>query len=163
MELHSTQRPYSAGRDGLFGLIKSTPPEMKYENSLIMAEGDMLMLRQVTLVLHGVQLKKRSVGGEEKKYWPAVARAGGKRISLSEIIIGPNRNDEDSRDQLKEFLAAHGYKGRGRRVPRDQRLCNRALERFAVVMVNTATAWCFFLGDRHFTNRQGTVPAACLS
>ena len=66
--------------------------------------------RQVTLVPHGVQLKKRSVGGEEKKYWPAVARAGGKRISLSEIIIGPNRNDEDSRDQLKEFLAAHGYK-----------------------------------------------------
>jgi predicted SnoaL-like aldol condensation-catalyzing enzyme len=24
--------------------MKSTPPEMKYENSLIMAEGDMLML-----------------------------------------------------------------------------------------------------------------------
>jgi predicted SnoaL-like aldol condensation-catalyzing enzyme len=32
------------GRDGLFGLVKSAPPEMKYENSLIMAEGDMLML-----------------------------------------------------------------------------------------------------------------------
>ena len=32
------------GRDGLFGLIKSVPPEMKYENSLIMADGDMLML-----------------------------------------------------------------------------------------------------------------------
>jgi hypothetical protein len=70
---HSAHIPQ--GRDGLFGLIKSTPPEMKYENSLIMAEGDMLMLRQVTLVPHGVQLKKRSVGGEEKKYWPAVARA----------------------------------------------------------------------------------------
>jgi predicted SnoaL-like aldol condensation-catalyzing enzyme len=32
------------GRDGLFALVKSAPPEMKYENSLIMAEGDMLML-----------------------------------------------------------------------------------------------------------------------
>ena len=32
------------GRNGLFGLTKSAPPEMKYENSLIMAEGDMLML-----------------------------------------------------------------------------------------------------------------------
>jgi predicted SnoaL-like aldol condensation-catalyzing enzyme len=32
------------GREGLFNLIKSVPPEMKYENSLIMAEGDMLML-----------------------------------------------------------------------------------------------------------------------
>ena len=39
---HSAHIP--AGRDGLFSLIKSTPPEMKYENSLIMAEGDMLML-----------------------------------------------------------------------------------------------------------------------
>ena len=32
------------GRDGLFALVKSAPPEMKYENSLILAEGDMLML-----------------------------------------------------------------------------------------------------------------------
>jgi predicted SnoaL-like aldol condensation-catalyzing enzyme len=32
------------GRDGLFALIKNAPPEMKYENSLIMAEADMLML-----------------------------------------------------------------------------------------------------------------------
>jgi len=32
------------GRDGLFSLVKNAPPEMKYENSLIMAEGDMLML-----------------------------------------------------------------------------------------------------------------------
>ena len=32
------------GRDGLFALVKSAPQEMKYENSLIMAEGDMLML-----------------------------------------------------------------------------------------------------------------------
>src|ERR1700747_3855946 len=39
---HSAHIP--PGRDGLFGLIKSTPPESKYENSLIMAEGDMLML-----------------------------------------------------------------------------------------------------------------------
>ena len=39
---HSAHIP--PGRDGLFGLVKSTPPELKYENSLIMAEGDMLML-----------------------------------------------------------------------------------------------------------------------
>jgi predicted SnoaL-like aldol condensation-catalyzing enzyme len=39
---HSAHIP--PGRDGLFSLIKSTPPEMRYENSLIMAEGDMLML-----------------------------------------------------------------------------------------------------------------------
>ena len=39
---HSAHIP--PGRDGLFGLIKSTPPTLKYENSLILAEGDMLML-----------------------------------------------------------------------------------------------------------------------
>ena len=31
-------------RDGLFSLVKSVPPGMRYENSLTMAEGDMLML-----------------------------------------------------------------------------------------------------------------------
>jgi predicted SnoaL-like aldol condensation-catalyzing enzyme len=39
---HSAHIP--PGRDGLFGVVKSAPPELKYENSLIMAEGDMLML-----------------------------------------------------------------------------------------------------------------------
>jgi predicted SnoaL-like aldol condensation-catalyzing enzyme len=39
---HSAHIP--PGRDGLFGLIKSLPPTLKYENSLIFAEGDMLML-----------------------------------------------------------------------------------------------------------------------
>jgi predicted SnoaL-like aldol condensation-catalyzing enzyme len=39
---HSAHIP--PGREGLFGLVKSAPPEMKYENSLILAEGDMLML-----------------------------------------------------------------------------------------------------------------------
>jgi|SRR5580658_516582 predicted SnoaL-like aldol condensation-catalyzing enzyme len=39
---HSAHIP--PGRDGLFGLVKSGPPGMKYENSLILAEGDMVML-----------------------------------------------------------------------------------------------------------------------
>ena len=44
---HSAHIP--PGRDGLFGLVKRVPPEMKYENSLIMAEGDMLMLHGLGL------------------------------------------------------------------------------------------------------------------
>jgi predicted SnoaL-like aldol condensation-catalyzing enzyme len=32
------------GRDGLFNLIKAAPATMRYENRLIMAEGDLLML-----------------------------------------------------------------------------------------------------------------------
>ncbi len=39
---HSAHIP--TGRDGLLGLVKRVLPEVKYENSLIMAEGDMLML-----------------------------------------------------------------------------------------------------------------------
>ena len=32
------------GRDGLFDLVRNAPPTLRYENRLIMAEGDMLML-----------------------------------------------------------------------------------------------------------------------
>jgi predicted SnoaL-like aldol condensation-catalyzing enzyme len=32
------------GRDGLFNLIKATPPDMRYENALIVASGDIVML-----------------------------------------------------------------------------------------------------------------------
>lgn len=39
---HSSRIP--AGRDGLFGAIKSRPAEFAYEPDLIMAEGDMVML-----------------------------------------------------------------------------------------------------------------------
>jgi predicted SnoaL-like aldol condensation-catalyzing enzyme len=39
---HSAHIP--PGRDGLFGLVKAAPAAMRYENSLIMAEGDLLML-----------------------------------------------------------------------------------------------------------------------
>jgi predicted SnoaL-like aldol condensation-catalyzing enzyme len=32
------------GRDGLFNLIKAAPPDMRYENALIVANGDIVML-----------------------------------------------------------------------------------------------------------------------
>jgi len=32
------------GRDGLFNLVRSAPPEMRYENQTILAEGNLLML-----------------------------------------------------------------------------------------------------------------------
>src|ERR1700683_3747000 len=32
------------GRDGLFNLIKSIPPTLKYESGMIVAEGDFLMV-----------------------------------------------------------------------------------------------------------------------
>jgi predicted SnoaL-like aldol condensation-catalyzing enzyme len=39
---HSAHIP--PGREGLFNLIKMLPPTLRYENSLIFAEGDMVML-----------------------------------------------------------------------------------------------------------------------
>jgi predicted SnoaL-like aldol condensation-catalyzing enzyme len=32
------------GRDGLFNLVKASPPDMRYENRLIFADGDYVML-----------------------------------------------------------------------------------------------------------------------
>ena len=32
------------GREGLFGLVKASPPDMRYENALITADGDYVML-----------------------------------------------------------------------------------------------------------------------
>lgn len=39
---HSAHVP--AEREGLFGLVKSTPESMRYENGKVMAEGDYVML-----------------------------------------------------------------------------------------------------------------------
>ena len=39
---HSAHIP--PGRDGLFNLIKASPPSLKYEHGLIMAEGDFVMV-----------------------------------------------------------------------------------------------------------------------
>jgi predicted SnoaL-like aldol condensation-catalyzing enzyme len=39
---HSAHIP--PGRDGLFGLIKASPPSLKYEHGLIVAEDDFVML-----------------------------------------------------------------------------------------------------------------------
>ena len=33
-----------AGREGLFNLIRSTPPTLRYEHGLILAEGDFVMV-----------------------------------------------------------------------------------------------------------------------
>jgi len=39
---HSAHIP--PGREGLFELVRNSPPEMRYENGSILAEGDLLML-----------------------------------------------------------------------------------------------------------------------
>ena len=39
---HSAHIP--PGRDGLFNLVKASPPSLKYEHGLVVAEGDFVML-----------------------------------------------------------------------------------------------------------------------
>ena len=50
---HSAHIP--PGRDGLFNLIKASPPSLRYEHGLIMAEGDFV-------IVHGRYLEHRSAG-----------------------------------------------------------------------------------------------------
>jgi hypothetical protein len=67
--------------------------------------------RKVTLVRQNskIHLNEREAEGKVKRYLPVQVRVEGKRIAFSEIIVGPNRNIEDSRDQLKKLLADQGY------------------------------------------------------
>jgi hypothetical protein len=69
--------------------------------------------REVTLVPKKSQirlLERQTPDGKVTKYLPVQVRADGKRIAFSEIIIGSNRNAEESRAQLEGLLAEHSYK-----------------------------------------------------
>jgi hypothetical protein len=67
--------------------------------------------RKVTLVRqdYKIHLNEREAEGKVKRYLPVQVRVEGKWIAFSEIIVGPNRNIEDSRDELKKLLADQGY------------------------------------------------------
>jgi hypothetical protein len=69
-------------------------------------------VRHVTLVPSGsnIQLRERKSGGQMKRYLPLNVRAGGKRIALSELIIGPNRNVGEARGRLTQLLQEKGYR-----------------------------------------------------
>jgi predicted SnoaL-like aldol condensation-catalyzing enzyme len=83
---HSAHIP--PGRDGLFGLIKSLPPTLKYENHLILAEGDMLMLHgrfsgigqpANWIVLDIVRIE----GGRLAEHWDVVEDEATREVSVS--------------------------------------------------------------------------------
>ena len=69
-------------------------------------------VRHATLVPHASrsQLKERKSAEQVKQYLPVTVRADGKRIAFSEIIIGPNRSVEETREQLAQLLKEAGYK-----------------------------------------------------
>ena len=67
------------GRDGLFNLIRSLPDTLRYENALILAEGDYVMLHgrfsNIGQAADWLQTTDRRSGGQDpaitqmKKYW----------------------------------------------------------------------------------------------
>jgi hypothetical protein len=69
-------------------------------------------VRHATLVPQGSrdQLKERKSAEQVKQYLPITVRADGKRVAFSEITIGPNRNVEETREQLTHLLKEAGYK-----------------------------------------------------
>ena len=68
--------------------------------------------RHVTLVRQKLQgqLKEREANGKIIRFLPISVRADGKRIAFSEIIVGSNRNAQETREQLTSLLATKGYK-----------------------------------------------------
>jgi len=67
--------------------------------------------RHVTLVPHSAtdQLKQRPSADGMKVYLPVLVRASGRRIAFAEILIGPNRTAESTREELEKLLAESGY------------------------------------------------------
>jgi predicted SnoaL-like aldol condensation-catalyzing enzyme len=81
------------GREGLFSLIKSLPPTLKYENGLILADGDMLML-------HG-----RFSGIGQPSNWIAldIVRIEGERLAEHWDVIEDEATRETSVSGLPMF------------------------------------------------------------
>ena len=67
--------------------------------------------RHVTLVpsKSGIQLKQRETPDGTKLCLPVLVRADGKRIALAEILIGPNRDAEETQRELTVLLSTCGY------------------------------------------------------
>jgi predicted SnoaL-like aldol condensation-catalyzing enzyme len=83
---HSAHIP--PGREGLFNLIKNGPKTLRYENSLIFAEGDKLMLHgrfsglptpKAWIVLDIVRVE----GGRLAEHWDVVEDEADKATSVS--------------------------------------------------------------------------------
>jgi hypothetical protein len=77
-------------------------------------------VRYVTLIVDentASQIKEREIAGEKRRYLEVPVRAEGKRISLAEVIIGPNQDPETARVWLTALLMTTGYEPRNDEYP----------------------------------------------
>jgi acetyl esterase/lipase/predicted SnoaL-like aldol condensation-catalyzing enzyme len=107
---HSAHIP--PGRDGLFGLVKAAPAAMRYENSLTMADGDMLMLHgrftkhggpAAWITLDVVRLED----GRLAEHWEVIADEVTREVTVSGLpMYGESFPDSASDSQPGGLLAA---------------------------------------------------------
>ena len=95
---HSAHIP--PGRDGLFDLIRSLPPTLRHELALIMADGDMVMVRG-RFSGHGLPAPWivvdtiRMEGGLLKEHWDVVEDEASRQASVSELPMFGDSFPED--------------------------------------------------------------------
>lgn len=95
---HSAHIP--PGRDGLFDLIRSRPPTLRHELELIMADGDIVMVRG-RFSGHGLPAPWivvdtiRMEGGLLKEHWDVVDDEASRDASASGLPMFGDRFPED--------------------------------------------------------------------
>lgn len=95
---HSAHIP--PGRDGLFDLIRSRPPTLRHELELIMADGDIVMVRG-RFSGHGLPAPWivvdtiRMEGGLLKEHWDVVEDEASRDASASGLPMFGDRFPED--------------------------------------------------------------------
>jgi len=95
---HSAHIP--PGRDGLFNLIRSLPPTLRHELELIMADGDMVMVRG-RFSGHGLPAPWivvdtiRMEGGLLKEHWDVVEDEASREASASGLPMFGDSFSED--------------------------------------------------------------------
>jgi predicted SnoaL-like aldol condensation-catalyzing enzyme len=81
------------GRDGLFELVKASPPDMRYENALIVANGDYVML-------HG---RFSNVGQPANWIAADIVRIEGGLLAEHWDVIQDEATQEESKSGLPMF------------------------------------------------------------
>jgi predicted SnoaL-like aldol condensation-catalyzing enzyme len=81
------------GREGLFELVKASPPDMRYENALIVANGDYVML-------HG---RFSNVGQPANWIVVDIVRIEGGRLAEHWDVIQDEATQEESKSGLPMF------------------------------------------------------------
>jgi predicted SnoaL-like aldol condensation-catalyzing enzyme len=89
------------GRDGLFNLVRSLPDTLRYENALILAEGDYVML-------HG-----RFSGHGRPRAWVAadIVRMEGGRLAEHWNVLQDEATKSESRSGLPMFGTSFAQPG----------------------------------------------------